>query len=549
MKKRVFPNQRNCSGNMLALTMTIIVFVVLPLAYFSLEFSRMLGAHQQERNAMEAGATAAATDLSRLVVEDPYFGFISLSDQAPVGKGTTAGDNFYLPVHSINTLLATNRLDMIIADKLNSTVMRKLADMDYQRCMTAKDLLVTELNKAVQPGGQGRDMDGNVVSPCEDALNAYNSNLVRMTGGIAQVIPDSFKLTLGCEPGLSTVTQVPQPLNIASVPSDARSDTCYKAFVNVPYRSKDFVFAATDSQVRMVDYKLFQTSIPDLPYVIPSVVKCEADQKFTTKDQYGQQHERIVHAVACAESTSNGDHRPAPGTFLVDFSTGSLTGLNTLADILSSPQIMKSPTDLLYTPPDGDSPPSQLVEIVPPTGTDTHVSFGVILTVGIYDWIRSQGSTLDVGSLVDALTVPFSKDSAAHEECFEADAKGIVQHKSVVIPAKLIKPISQHQLYSRSGIALIPGGVPSGLVDVYVKDYVFQPGRMKGGLHAGQPVELSNGPVQGPPPGIGRQIDENYATSGFAMGPAGGANRPTYLKDGVALNVLFDPRAYTVVFP
>lgn len=534
---------------MLVFTIVAIVFVVLPIAYFSLEFCRMLGAHQQERSAIEAGATAAATDLSRIVIEDPYFGFISLSDQAPVGKATTAGDNYYLPVRSINTILATTRLDMIIANQFNSTVMRKCAEIDYQRCMAAKDNLVDALTKAVQPGGQGKDMDGNLVSPSDDALKAYNSNLIRMTGGVAQVVPNSFKVTLGCESGLSTVTQVPQPLNIASVPTDARSETCYKAFKNVPYMSKDFVFAATDSQVRLVDFRLFKTSMPELPYIIPSIIKCEADQKFTTKDQYGSQHVRIVHAVACAQPSSLGDHRPSPGALTVDFSTGSLTGFTRLQDIFSSPQVMKSPTDLLYTPPDGDSPPSRLIEIVPAVGTDPHVSFGVVITLGIYDWIRRQGSNLDVASLFSSFTDPFLSDNVAHEEWFQANEKGKVEHKSLLIPAKLIKPISHNQLYSRSGVTLIPGGIPSGLVDVYMKDYVFQPGRARGGIHAGEPVELSNLPLLGPPPGIGRQIDENYNTPPFAIGPSGGAIRPTYLKNGVAVNLLFDPRAQTFVFP
>ncbi len=553
--ERVLPGHLNhrCTprsrGSMLLVTIVVIVFVVMPIAYFSLEFSRMLGAHQQQRSAIEAGATAAANDLSRIVIEDPYFGFISLSDQAPVGKATMAGDNYYLPVRSINTILATTRLDMIIADQLNSTVMRQCADLDYQRCMAAKDGLVQALTLAVQPGGQGRDMDGNVLSPSDDALKAYDSNLVRMTGGIAQVIPNTFKLTIGCESGLSTITQVPQPLNIASVPSNLRSETCYKAFVNVPYKLKDFVFTAVDSQVRLLDYRVFQPTIAGLPYVIPSVVKCEADQKFTTKDQYGKQHVRIVHAVACAQPSSLGEHRPAPGALTVDFSTGSLTGFTRLQDIFSSPQIMKSPTDLLYTPPDGDSPPSRLVEVILPIGTDAHVSFGVVLTVGVYDWIRRQGSNLDVASLVNAFTVPFMSDTVAHEEWFQADGQGKVQHKSLPIPAKLIKPISHHQLYSRSGVTLIPGGSPSGLVDVYMKDYVYQPGRIRGGIHAGEPADLSNLPPLGPPSGIGRQIDEDYNTPPFQIGPAGGAVRPTYFKDGVAVNLLFDPRAASFVFP
>lgn len=44
---------------MLLATVAILAFVVMPLAYFSLEFIRMLGAHQQQRSAIEAAGMAA----------------------------------------------------------------------------------------------------------------------------------------------------------------------------------------------------------------------------------------------------------------------------------------------------------------------------------------------------------------------------------------------------------------------------------------------------------------------------------------------------------
>jgi hypothetical protein len=477
------------------------------------------------------------------LIEDPYYGFISLSDQAPIGKATIAGDNYYLPVHSINTLLATTRLDMIIADQFGSTVMRQCAELDYQRCMAAKDLLVQTLTGAVQPGGTGFDMDGNVISPGDDALKAYESNLVRMTSGNAQLIPNSLKLTLGCESGLFTVTQFPQPLNIAQVPDNLRNEKCYKSFVNVPYKNRNFVFAAVDNQVRLLDFKLFQPTIAGLPYVIPSIVKCEADHKFTTKDQYGKQHVSIVHAVACAEPSSLGDHRPAPGALAIDFSTGKLPGSTNLQDIFSSPQIMKSPTDLLYTPPDGDSPNSRLIEITPAMAVDAHASFGIVLTLGVYDWIRNQGSNLNVASLVNAFSIPFMSNNggAASEDWFQSDDQGNMQHKALFLPIKQIKPISHHQLYSRSGVTLIPAA--NILVDVYIKDNVYQPGRIRGGIHAGEPVAITNLPPRGPPSGIGRKIDENNGTPPLQIGPPGnGTIRPTYFKDGVAVNIVFEPR-------
>lgn len=536
-------------GNMLLATVAILAFVVMPIAYFSLEFIRMLGAHQQQRTAIEAAAMAAARDLSKIVIEDPYYGFISLSDQAPVGTATKAGDNFLLPVQSINTLLATTRLDMIIADKFDSIIMKKCADLDYQRTMSAKNLLVQTLTKAIQPGGTARDMDGNIISPVLDAEKEYQTNLIRMTGGSSQLIPNSLKLSLGCETGLYTVTQVPQPLNIASVPDDSRNETCYKAFVNVPYKQKDFVFAGVDSEVRLLDYKLFQPTIGGLPYVIPSIVKCEAEQKFNTRDQYGNLQVRVVHSVACAQPSSMGDHRPSPGALTIDFATGSIPNFTRMEEIFSSPQIMKSPTDWLYTPPDEDSPPSRLVEIVPPSFSDPHPPFGVILTLGVYDWIRRQGSNLNVASLFAAFKTPFPVVlGSAREEQFQADAQGMVQHLSIPLPAKLIKAISHHQLYSRSGITLLPGGNPSLLIDMYMKDNVYQPGRIQGGIHAGEPLGVSN-IILPPPAGIGRYIDENNKTYDYPNGPNGGLTRPEYLSTGDAVNLLFNPRGKTYFIP
>jgi Flp pilus assembly protein TadG len=54
-------------GNMLLVTIVVIVFVIMPVAYFSLEFIRMLGAHQQQRSAIDAAAMAAGNDLSKIV--------------------------------------------------------------------------------------------------------------------------------------------------------------------------------------------------------------------------------------------------------------------------------------------------------------------------------------------------------------------------------------------------------------------------------------------------------------------------------------------------
>src|SRR5579884_2964016 len=101
---------RRNSGNILAFSLSIMMGFLVILLVFGLQYTRFLGAHMEQRTAIEAAALAAARDLSRIVIEDQYYGFVGLSDRAPTGKATKAGDNWFMPVTGINTLLGTVRL-------------------------------------------------------------------------------------------------------------------------------------------------------------------------------------------------------------------------------------------------------------------------------------------------------------------------------------------------------------------------------------------------------------------------------------------------------
>src|SRR5579883_2106806 len=80
----------------------VIVFMVavsgtflLAFMLFALSFARLLGTNHEQKSGIDAAALAAAKDLSRIVVDDPNFGLIGLSDSAPIGRGSIAGDNYY----------------------------------------------------------------------------------------------------------------------------------------------------------------------------------------------------------------------------------------------------------------------------------------------------------------------------------------------------------------------------------------------------------------------------------------------------------------------
>ena len=242
----ILTKPRGQHGNMLILVLAILLGILMLILAFSLSYVRILGSNAEQKTAIEAAALAAARDLGKVVVEDPNFGFISISDAAPSTPNTKANDGFSMPVTSINTLLGTIRVDMIIARQLSDTTMTTLAETDYTNAMAAKDFLVAALQQAMLPGAGGsnlRDVDGNVVSPYQAAVDAYQQNVVRIAGGKSRMVNGSMKLTLGClsNPGITaTMAAVASAIRVSShtsSPSRNTSGTTSDAIRELNHRS------------------------------------------------------------------------------------------------------------------------------------------------------------------------------------------------------------------------------------------------------------------------------------------------------------------------
>jgi len=116
------------NGSAMVMTLAVALFFGLAIS-FSHSVHKGARCLPEQRAAIDVASLAAAKDLSKIVVEDPYFGFIALSDYAPSGKhnphrlfqsagATTDGhadagvhaawhdgrDGFPMPVRSINTI-------------------------------------------------------------------------------------------------------------------------------------------------------------------------------------------------------------------------------------------------------------------------------------------------------------------------------------------------------------------------------------------------------------------------------------------------------------
>ncbi len=224
---------RSRSGNMLVFSTAVTIAIVAVLAFFSLSYVRLLGSNSEQRNAIEAAALAAARDLSMIAINTDDYGWISLSDAAPTGSSTTAGDSYNIPVRGINSILGTLRLDLLIADHLGDANLKTIIKADIAKAKAAQALLGTELSKSLAAGYGAKDINGNTVNVYADAENAYKANQIRMTGS-SNYINNSLKLSLGgIINGAMTNTPLPNPRGMADVPAAKAQNDFYLSYLLV----------------------------------------------------------------------------------------------------------------------------------------------------------------------------------------------------------------------------------------------------------------------------------------------------------------------------
>jgi hypothetical protein len=490
---------------MIVLILAVTMGLVMALLFFCLKYTRMLGADQEQRTAIEAAALAAANDLSRIVVEDPQYGFVSLGDYAPVASNTKAPDGEALPVRSFNSLLATVRSEMIIANSLNDANMKALASLDYDNLMDTRDFLISQLQAACTGDTDYKDVDGNLIDLDGDVTQAYEANVIRMTGAPSSMDKSSLRITLGgVATPLPTWTPVPQPssyTNVASgqmwYPTDPATGNqmtpCYMALVNQPYNGKDFVFSPVAQNIQLVDHKKFVTTVAGLPYMVPSIVKVECDQVYVDGAGRGGPAAAMdthrVHAVACAEAGSNVDPRPAPGALKITFVDGAIGELGKPGDLLTNPQLTTNPIDL-YSPDPGDFPGGTLNPINPPV-LGPNPALSKAWGRSLLDWIRRAGPKANIGAVLNMQTTAFNTGgiaaTAARMNVYEWNPDGTISYQ-VLSTDPLRKLAGSNRQGYGVGDSTFNSTVTGNTYDTLLTDTVNVSGRLSGGLHGGEPL-------------------------------------------------------------
>ncbi len=515
-------------------------FIVIVLLLFGLAYVRLIGSSSEQRTAIEAAAIAAARDLSTIVINTPEFGFVGLSDSAPNGSSTVAGDSFDTTTHSINTLIGTARLDMIIAQNLGVPEMQELALNDLTAAKTEANNLIAVLDAAILPGGSGTDKNGNTVTPYVSAETAYQQNQIRMTGS-SSYVTGSMRLTLGAiQNGIATNIPVPKPAGIdGSLNTTNTINNCYRSYMDIPFNGQDFVFAGIGANVKLVDPRMWVAAPTGLPYFHRTILKAEADQIVNDPTHTSQ----TIHAIACAQPASVYDPRPAPGALQISFPDGPpnnpdpnvspATPLYKPYDLYAAP--MNDPTNATtdyFMSNGGDYPVAAASNIVIdtpewPVASDTQHMASTACKIAVYDWLRRGGTKVDVNSVVGMHNTPFDPAGpwtpwgspsvgnipSGISHIYRFDPDGVVTYESKTQSPQPYYVVADQQIYMTCFDVLFNGatafdlGQPPAITlgpplsctdgiiefeptfDMFVRCYTRKPGTTTGGLHAGEPLD------------------------------------------------------------
>ncbi len=285
-------NLRITKGNTFLLVVAVVVVLVL-LAAFGIMYSKWFVLHREAQTAIDASALQVARDMSRIVVsssDGTNFGTVGLMDDAGVGN-----DPNKRAVRSINTIMATIRLDAIVADLLKNKTMAVLAAEDLVRARQDSLKLRLAISAAVDGAG-AKDKSGNLINLNNSASEAYDAN-VRLNGTTERL--DEVKVTLGTiKPGYA---QTSTPTPCGAVGENKVSGAYYPAYTfidtKVAGEKLQFVFASIADSAKIVDSGSFvalaDSGLPD--YVVPAAVQVttrEAQKQTTGTTKGGSKPKR-----------------------------------------------------------------------------------------------------------------------------------------------------------------------------------------------------------------------------------------------------------------
>ncbi len=460
------------AGGLLAL-MTALMMLIFNVQMFFLN-------RQRVQSACDAAALAAASELSRIVIEDPHWGFVSLADQAACGKATVAVDGEPLPVTSINTVIATDRMQHLLGENVASPALSNLISEDSAKAKGTVLRLQTALDDSLKPlqKRQFKDLNGQPVQPYTAARTVFERNIPDLAAKKARI--KDFRIQLGWLQDGST-SQTPNPLRTND---DAHSESdLYRAFVSLPAGGQDFYFAGASKDVRLVKADRFRTS--DGKH-FNSAVLIEAEIEYVHPNEKGEVETTYCVSMHAAALPSAGKNTSASGSLVVYFPQGTMKNFASLRSILEASEFQRVQAQSSRAAK-GDFPRdlgSELIasnEVKQPTIAES-------IGRGVLDWLKTNNGKTRLSALLAILDRKFddvTNGAPGSVAIFDFDENGnaILSHYNNGGFFK--QTVSENQSFD-----IVYGAcyTEKGSTGLSVRNNVNRVGREWGGRHGGQPL-------------------------------------------------------------
>lgn len=465
--------RRNRRGNLYLLYIGLAALIIVIWNLYAAIGLNMI-VNYRSKCALEAASLAAARDLSCIVLNDPKWGYIALTDQPPVGKDTLAEDGYPLPVTGINTIIATARLELLVAHSLGTNEAIDCAMEDVTSARKAARQLGRVLRNSLRNDKRSanslkdehliaRDIHGQVVRPLDSARNVYEQNAKHLLGTLGWQL-ESLNADLGAltdEGGTNT----PRPEN---------AERFYPAFKDVPVGDEPFYFAGLGKQVSLVESSLYETSRSG-PQVC-SILRLVAQLKRT-----GSTGTDYMKSVACAQPAFIEDKVPA-SYMVLRFPNGIPHGADSLRGLLTSRGM--SGNIPLYTASGGDFPVDTGAQLKENPGKAT-ATVRHAFTRAFFDWLRTAHAKPKLHAILEALDSQFARQHASTTYLFTFDDNGSIEIAAPENYPFTTQTAYENQLYTVAFNAINANGLNWSL---RLRDQVHRLGKLEGGKHAGQPM-------------------------------------------------------------
>lgn len=490
---------RSRTGSLFPLIALTAVAFILALNFFCQIAIQWLS-YQTTTAAAEAAALAAANELAQIVIEDPHFGFVSLTDW-PAGQTTFTKAGEPMPVLGINTIMSTCRFNLLVANKLDNVRMMELAKRDSLFAVQCAKSLQEACLEALQQESSKRPTDRNGKQ-----INAYDRSRRVFVESLSWLKAESkiekFNLDLGyLEGACPSMTALPRPAELSQVPEQCRYSADYCACVNIPVANTDFHFAALAPTSSLVTTKQFQKADSKR---ISSVLRSEATLIPFKKGSslFSIFGDRKVTGVACALPGANRDLVP-PAVMVLNFPHGRAGQLCSFSNMLSAYELARERISIQHSQ-GGDFPDdagAQLIAGEMP-GTESSETVSNLIAKGFYDWLRSCHGKARLDSVLNMVSNEFpGSQSSPQSLVYGLQEDG--QVKLLESKSFLVQTVHDQQDYAASNSTNAWGKTWT----FTWRDEVSRLGKL-GGKHGGRPLVERKGKTE---------IERIYPRHGLAV--------------------------------